>query len=85
MTAAQLYKGADQMTFERKSTDLADCAAPEEAEAMLRRIADMFSESATELSSAWQDNQAGKVWADYARILERAAGSCAKARAKRGL
>jgi hypothetical protein len=52
---------------------------------MLRRIADMFNESATELSSAWQDNEAGKVWGDFARIMERAAEQCAKARAKRGL
>ena len=73
------------MTFERKSTDLADCVAPEEVEPMLRRIADMFNEAATELSSAWQDNQAGKVWGDFARIMERAADQCAKARPKRGL
>ena len=73
------------MTFKRKSTDLADAAAPEEVEVTLSRIADMFNESATELSSAWQDNQAGKVWGDYAKIMERAAEQCAKARAKRGL
>jgi hypothetical protein len=73
------------MTFERKSTDLANCAAPEEVEVMLSRIANMFNESAAELSSAWQDNEAGKVWGDFARIMERAAEQCAKARAKRGL
>ena len=73
------------MTFERKTTDLADCAAPEDVAQVLRRIADMFNESATELSSAWQDNQAGKVWGDYAKIMERAAESCEKARTKRGI
>ena len=73
------------MTFGRKPTDLADAAAPEEVENMLRHIADVFNESATELSSAWQDNQAGKVWGDFARIMARAADQCATARAKRGL
>ena len=70
--------------FGRDSTDLS-VAVPEEVEKVLQTVADMFYESATELSSAWQDNNAGKVWADYARIMERAAASCAKARAKRGL
>jgi hypothetical protein len=73
------------MTFERKSTDLANCAAPEDVEVMLSRIADIYNESATELSSAWQDDQAGKVWGDFARIMECAAEQCAKARAKRDL
>lgn len=71
--------------FERKSTDFADCAAPEDVEQMLRRVVDMFNESATELSAAWQDHNAGKCWADYARILERAAASCERARVKRGI
>ena len=64
---------------------MAAASAPEHVEQILRNIADSFNEATTELSAAWQDQNAGKVWADFARIMERAAEQCAKARAKRGL
>lgn len=40
---------------------------------ILREAADAYRESESELSSAWQDKQAGKVWGKVAKILERAA------------
>ena len=60
-----------------------DVAAPEEVPAILETVADHYRESASELSSAWQDGNAGKVWADFATILDRAAESCRKAISKR--
>lgn len=59
-------------------------AAPEHFAPFLQAIADQFNEAASELASAWQDDSAGAIWADYAKILERAAQSCERARAKRG-
>lgn len=56
-----------------------DCAAPDDVPAILERIAEHFRQSSTELSSAWQDDSAGKVWQDMASILERAAGACRRA------
>jgi uncharacterized protein YukE len=67
------------------TTDLAECATPEQVPATLRRIADRFAESTSELQSAWQDPSAGKVWQDFANILNRAAQSCENAIARRGL
>ena len=62
-----------------------DVSTPEELPAVLERAADQYRETQTELQSAWQDNHAGKIWADYATILDRAANSCRKALEKRGL
>jgi len=60
-----------------------DVATPEEAPAILEAIADHYRESASELSTVWQDDKAGKVWADFATILDRAADSCRKAISRR--
>lgn len=60
-----------------------DVATPEEVPAILETIANHYRESASELSSAWQDGNAGKVWSDFATILNLAADSCRKAIAKK--
>ena len=60
-----------------------DVATPEEVPTVLETVANRYRESADELSSAWQDGNAGKVWADFATILDRAAESCRKAISKR--
>jgi hypothetical protein len=65
-----------------KSLDL-DVDSPEKVPGVLRAIANKYYESVIELQSAWQDKNAGKIWEDYARILERAANSCEKALNKR--
>lgn len=46
---------------------------PESAAFALRVLADKFNESAGELAAAWQDSQAGKVWARVANRLDSAA------------
>ena len=56
-----------------------DVATPEEVPIILETVANYYRESQGELSSAWQDKSAGKVWADFARILDRGAESCRKA------
>jgi len=60
-----------------------DVATPEEVPVILETIANYYRESQGELESDWQDKSAGKVWADFATILDRAAESCRKAIAKR--
>lgn len=57
--------------------------APHEVARQLRRAAQAYFASAGELSDAWQDESAGLVWIDLARILERAATQCERAVAKR--
>jgi hypothetical protein len=47
------------------TTDLGACAT--------RRAAEEYAESSSELQSAWQDKNAGKIWERIARELERAA------------
>jgi hypothetical protein len=56
-----------------------DVATPEEVPCVLDAAADRYRESDTELMIAWQDGNAGKVWADIASILNRAAESCRRA------
>jgi len=56
-----------------------DVDTPEELAPVLRAAADQYNESASELQSAWQDPHAGKVWAKFAVILERAADQAEKA------
>lgn len=60
-----------------------DVPTPEDVPLVLETVADHYRESADELSGAWQDRNAGKVWADFATILDRAAESCRKAISKR--
>ena len=50
-----------------------DVAAPDEVSDILRRAADAYRESQTELQSAWQDRSADSEWSKIARILESAA------------
>jgi hypothetical protein len=60
-----------------------DVDAPEKLPLVLETVAALYRESAAELSSAWQDRQAGKVWSDFATILDRAAEQCREAITKR--
>jgi phage terminase small subunit len=50
-----------------------DVDAPDEVAGVLREAAQAYYEAESELSSAWGDPQAGKVWTKIAKILERAA------------
>jgi hypothetical protein len=63
------------------STDL-DVDVPEKVPAVLRAVAQRYYESAADLQAAWQDKHAGRVWREFAQILERAAASCDRAVAK---
>jgi len=60
-----------------------DVEAPEQVAVVLETVASFYRESTSELQSAWQDPNAGKVWSDIATILDRAAASCRKAVLKR--
>lgn len=75
-------KGIDMVDrYDRYNLDV---AAPEEVPIVLETVANFYRESAAELESAWQDRSAGKVWDDFATILECAAESCRKALIRRG-
>jgi hypothetical protein len=50
-----------------------DVDSPEKVARVLRKAAQEYYYSAGELSSAWQDKNAGSPWNRIARILERAA------------
>lgn len=63
--------------------DYAD--SPEHVAVILRNAAQRMREDAAELAASWFDPNAGKVWEDFARILERAAASCERARQRRGV
>jgi hypothetical protein len=56
-----------------------DVDGPEQVADVLERAAGVYRESEGDLSSAWQDPAAGRVWRDIAKILERAASACRKA------
>ena len=64
-----------------RNTDL-DVSCPEQVSKVLRAVAQQYRESTGELQSAWQDDQAGRVWSEIAKILDRAADSADKACAK---
>ena len=53
--------------------------SPEKVSKVLRRAAEWYLESATELESAWQDRSAGRPWVSLAKILEQAADQADKA------
>ena len=61
-----------------------DVATPEDVPVVLETVANYYRESAGELQNAWQDANAGKIWSDFATILDRAAKSCLAALQKRG-
>ena len=63
------------------SCDL-DQATPEAIPQVLRTAAQRFAEAQCELSAAWGDPQAGRIWARFAKIMERAAASCEREIAK---
>jgi hypothetical protein len=64
-----------------KNTDL-NVAAPEQFAQALRNAAELFAESQSELQSAWQDDNAGRVWLELAKVCERAAAQADKACAR---
>jgi hypothetical protein len=64
------------------NTDLADPATPEGIPVALRAAADLFAQSREDLAVSWQDRDAGRVWGEFARILNRAADACDRAIAK---
>jgi hypothetical protein len=59
-----------------------DVDTPEKVAQVLRAAAERFYESEGELQSAWQDRNAGRVWREFAKILERAADQCERAVSK---
>ena len=67
--------------LDRYNLDVVD---PDSVPIVLETVANFYRESAGELEGAWQDRYAGKIWEDFARILDRAAQSCRKALDKRG-
>lgn len=56
----------------RNDIDL-DVDTPEKVVSVLRGAAQTYYESAEDLSSSWQDPQAGKIWEKIAKILDKAA------------
>ena len=60
-----------------------DVATPEDVPTVLETVANFYRESVGDLQSAWQDQEVGKVWGDFATVLDRAAKSCRKALARR--
>lgn len=56
--------------FMERTTDLQDAQAPEDVPAILRRAAAKYREAPGDLSAAWGDPHAGKVWDVVARSLE---------------
>ncbi len=55
-----------------------DVSVPEEVPNVLRTSADAYYQAENELSAAWQDPNAGRVWTRIARILESAAAKIEK-------
>lgn len=58
-----------------KKLDLSNVSSPDEVPEILRAAAQEYYDAESELQTAWQDRNAGKIWGDFARILERAAAS----------
>lgn len=62
-----------------------DVATPEGVPDVLRKAAWNYREAHNELQAMWQDKHAGKVWEQFARILEKAAEQCEKELKAEGL
>jgi hypothetical protein len=56
--------------------------APEELAPILRAAADQYRVFRADLQATCEDPKAGRVWSEFARILERAAESADRAVAK---
>jgi acyl-CoA reductase-like NAD-dependent aldehyde dehydrogenase len=69
--------GGDVIPAVEKSLSL-DVSHPDQVSRILRAAADAYYKSGAELTSAWQDDKAGKPWYQIAGILERAADQCEK-------
>ena len=61
-----------------------DVGGPNAAPEVLRRTAERYRADAVELAATWQDSAAGKIWDDFAGILEAAAEKCERAMKRRG-
>ena len=57
-------------------------ASPDQLAKVLREAAQDYRESQTELSAAWGDLEAGRVWEKLAGVLEAAADKCDRTVAK---
>jgi len=64
-----------------KNLDL-NVMSPDQVSRVLRNAADAFNQSASDLASTWQDDGAGRVWTELAKILESAADRADRAYAK---
>ncbi len=62
--------------------DLNAVISPAAVPALLREAARQYNESAAELQSAWQDENAGRAWVELAKILDAAADKADKSNAK---
>lgn len=60
-------------------TDLNSAQTPEAVARILRTAAQKYRESESELQVTWTDVNAGRVWREHAKILERAATACERA------
>lgn len=52
---------------------LKDARTPDKVPAILRQAADWYREARAELQRDWQDPNAGRVWSELAKVLDRAA------------
>ena len=67
------------------NTDLLNCDSADSVADVLERAAEAYRESVSDLSVAWGDPNAGKIWGDIATILDRAAEYSRRAITRRGL
>jgi hypothetical protein len=63
---------------------LNDTAFPDQVPALLQKLATEYRESQANLQDTWQDPNAGKIWGDFAKILERASDQAKEALDKAG-
>jgi len=63
----------EESSFEQAVLALSTLGSPQTLVAVLNAAADAYDESAVELEAAWQDPDAGKVWAVAARSLRQSA------------